>query len=95
MTSVQEQTAPASHAVQMAQLALHSVLGGGDAVSPASEARIQNALYALRTSRCDRQIVEKFERVATTLCVLLQAKREGRPNLYASQLLRLRKLVLN
>ncbi len=64
-------------------------------VTPAVETQVQNTLYGLRKSSADRELLRWFEELATSLRLLAEAKRQGRTNLYMSQLLRLRRRVLH
>jgi hypothetical protein len=61
---------------------------GGAPVTPSLERQVQEVLAALRCSS-DAENLNRAERVSTALFTLVQAKRNGRLNLYASQLLRL------
>ena len=81
-------------ALEFARLALGKVLrpDGGN-VTAASETQVQNALHLLRASSCEPGIVSRFEAAAVQIRILVEAKREGRTNYYASKLLRLRKLA--
>lgn len=60
----------------------------GAAITPSIEQTVQGALDVLRREG-DAENIRRAERISTTLFTLVQAKRNGRPNLYASQLLRL------
>ena len=85
---------PHQDAVRMAELALQQALKpAGGAITAATETQIQNALYVLRCSRSDPAALARFERIATDLRLINEAKREGRPNFCASRLLRLRRIV--
>lgn len=63
----------------------------GATITPILQGKVQGALEVLRRE-ADAGNVRRAERVSVSLCTLVQAKRNGRPNLYASQLLRLRKI---
>ena len=83
------------HAIAMAQLALEAaVRPEAGAVTPATEAQVQHALHLARSTAGDPQIVARLEAISTMIQTMSVAKLEGRPNLYASRLLRLRRLVL-
>ena len=64
-----------------------AVLGGAP-ITPRLEREVQDALSALRACG-DTHNVARGERVSAALFTLLQARRNGRPNLHASQLLKL------
>jgi hypothetical protein len=80
--------------IQMAAAAIERALrpAQGD-VSAAVETQLQNALYAVRAASADRQLLDRLEDVAATVRLMAEAKRQGRTNLYMSQLLRLRRRV--
>jgi len=81
-------------AVEFARLALSRVLRPEEGnVTAASETQVQNALHLLRATACERAVVERFEQAAVQIRVLVEAKREGRINFYASKLARLRRTV--
>lgn len=81
-------------AVEIARMALHNVVdpNGGD-VTAANETLVQNALHLLRRASCEPAFVARFEEAAVQIRVLAEAKRDGRPNYYASKLLRLRRMA--
>ena len=82
------------HAIAAAQLALEAAVRPEEgAVTPAIEAQVQHALHLARSAAGDPQIVVRLESISTMLQTMSVAKLEGRPNLYASRLLRLRRLV--
>ena len=60
------------------------------AVTPSMETDVQNALLVLKRSGCGPDVLERVERISTTLFLMARAKANGRPNLYNSQRLRLR-----
>lgn len=64
-------------------------------VTPRLETELQNALDALRASSSDRQLLRRLEEIAVSVRVMAEAKRNGRTNLYMSQLLRLRRRVFS
>ena len=82
------------HALAMVRLSLERALGPDDAVTPAVEAQLQNALHLLRSARGDAEALGKLETASAMLQAMLVAKREHRPNLYESKRLRLRRLML-
>jgi hypothetical protein len=67
-----------------------AVVAGAN-ISPSVERQVQEALDVLRAHK-DTEGAARAERVSTTLFTLAQAKRLGRTNLYASQLLRLSRI---
>ncbi len=86
----------AEHATQAAMLALHKALAPRDAeVTPATETQLQNALYLLRQCPHGRDALARLEGIARDLRVMVAARRDGRPNLYASKLARLRRAVFH
>ncbi len=62
-------------------------------INLATEADIQNALHALRSTSANKELISWLEAIAATIRLLAEAKRAGRTNLYMSQLLRLRRRV--
>lgn len=79
-------------AVHAAMLALERALVAPDgAVTAATETQLQTALHVLRGDRNQAALLADLERVAASLRILAEAKRTGRPNLYASRLARLRR----
>ena len=74
-------------------MALRRSLSGDGAITPSTEAQVHNSLYALRSSSPYADAVASLEAVAANLRILSNAKRDGRCNLYASQLTRLRKQI--
>jgi hypothetical protein len=82
--------------VQLAAVAIEwALLAPEGDVTPAIETQIQNALHALRSTSGDRELLSWFAELATSLRMLAEAKRQGRTNLYMSQLLRLRRRVFH
>ena len=79
--------------VQVILMALKRALDAEGGVTPATETQVQNSLYALRSASPYSEAVASLEAVAANLRLLAEAKREGRCNLYASQMHRLRKQV--
>ncbi|HEY0012093.1 MAG TPA: hypothetical protein VGB79_04485 [Allosphingosinicella sp.] len=69
-----------------------ALLPAEGAVTAATETRLQTALYFLRTGGERPDLVAELEGVAASLRLMVEAKRTGRPNLYASKLVRLRRL---
>ena len=62
------------------------------AVTASTETRLQTALYLLRTRGGRPDLLAALEGVAASLRLTVEARRMGRPNLYASKLARLRRL---
>lgn len=63
----------------------------GGRITPSTEAAVQNALLMLRREGGDPVLIAKMETISTMLFAMAQALRTGRPNLYASRMIRLRK----
>jgi hypothetical protein len=61
-------------------------------VTPSMETEVQNALLVLKRSDCRPELLERVERISTSLFVMAMAQVNGRPNLYNSQRLRLKKI---
>jgi hypothetical protein len=93
MTSAGEtKSGLAEHAVRTAMLALERALVAPEgAVTAATETQVQTALHVLRGDRHQAALLADLEGVAASLRILAEAKRTGRPNLYASRLARLRR----
>jgi hypothetical protein len=68
--------------------AVKAAVIAGAPITPRVEQQVQEALAALRGA-ADAENVKRAEQISTTLVTLVQAKRSGRPNFHASQLLRL------
>jgi hypothetical protein len=66
---------------------------GSKAVTASIETHVQNTLYALRSAGCERYVLARAEEISALVATISLAQRNGRPNLGASQLLRLRRLV--
>ena len=77
-------------AVHVINAVTHAVLQGAP-VTPRFEGQVQDALTALKRS-ADAENIKRAERVSIILFTLAQAKHNRRPNLYASQLLRLARI---
>ena len=85
---------PAAQAASLVKRVLDAVLKEtGQPIGPASEADIQRALHLLRQSRCDPAYLLRVERISTALFTMSQARLNGRPNLHASQVQRLKRLA--
>jgi hypothetical protein len=81
-------------AVQNAFVALRTAVAPPmGAVTPATQAQVQNSLDAIRHATPYSDAVRSLEAAACSLRILTEAKRNGRCNLYMSQLLRLRRQV--
>jgi hypothetical protein len=94
--TVHSPAAAAEHAAGMAMTALHKALAPGvEQVTAAVETQLQNALHLLRSCPEGRAQVARLEAIALHLRVLAQARRDGLPNLYASRLARLRRVVFH
>jgi hypothetical protein len=79
-------------AVQAAVALLASAAQSEDGqVTAATETGMQNALYALRAGNTRPEVIGALETAAARLRLMADAKRDGRCNLYMSQLLRLRR----
>ena len=80
----------ANGAVHVLDAVTRAVLQGAP-VTPRIEGQVQDALTALKRS-ADAENIRRAERVSTILFKLVQAKHNGRPNLHASQLVRLARI---
>jgi hypothetical protein len=75
--------------------ALQAVFEGGAArITASAETRMQNTLLSLKACGCDRETIRRAEQILVLLAATSQARRNGRPNLYASKMLRLRRLAV-
>ena len=82
-------------AVQAAVGVLTDALTPADGhITPAVETQMQNALYQLRSRSVRPDVVGALESAAAHLRLMAESKREGRCNLYMSQLLRIRRQML-
>lgn len=66
---------------------------GEVAVTPAAETQLQNALVRLRSSSPDKKLLRRVEEALTLVAIISNSRRSGRPNLAASTMLRLKRLV--
>ena len=89
MTQEERQDGP----TQLAKLALERATAPDGHVTAATQTCVQNAIDALKSRGGDTLLAEELARAASLLHLMVQARREGRPNLYASKSLRLRRLV--
>jgi hypothetical protein len=62
-------------------------------VTPASEAQVHKAADLLRSTKADPTLLSKIEAISCTLLKMKHLQQQGRVNLYASQLLRLRSVA--
>ena len=90
MTSIQE--GEADRALGRVEIAREKALDPEGRVTPSMETDVQNALFVLKRNGCRPDLLERVERIATSLFVMAMARVNGRPNLYDSQRLRLRKI---
>jgi len=81
-------------AVELAMSALERALRPEGGITAATETRVQNAIDLLRASSSESGDLAELESIAVELRVLVEANRLGRPNFYASRLIRLRRRVL-
>ena len=65
----------------------------GTPISPSVETDVQNALNVLRRDQADAALVQAAEQISVILFTAQRAWINRRTNLYASQLLRLRRAV--
>jgi hypothetical protein len=87
-------TAAAEQAVGAAMAALaEAVRPAGGAATAATEARVQRALDLVRGEPGRAETARRIEAAAVALRVMAEARRGGRPNLYASRLARLRRTL--
>jgi hypothetical protein len=85
----------AEGAVRRAFLALEmAVAPANGAVTAATETQVQTAIAMLRGVPDRAETVRRLEEAAVTLRFIVEARRQGRPNLYDSRLVRLRRAVL-
>ena len=83
---------PAEHAVSSAIHALAAALGPAEgAITPATETRLQYAIDQLRKTGEAPEMRARLEGIAADLRTTINSKLNGRPNLYASRLARLRR----
>ena len=80
--------------VQAALMLLRRALTVEGELTAATETKVQNSLHALRSSAPYSEALRSLEAAAVKLRVLSEARREGRCNLYASQLIRMRRELL-
>jgi hypothetical protein len=64
-------------------------------ISANTETLVQNALDALRKEGADNPLLPRLEAIAVDLQIIRQATRDGRVNLCASRLARLRRSLMN
>ena len=84
----------AQKAVGRVEQAIRTIFADGrGTITPAVETQLQRAIQALRSSGCGPGMIEQAEGIARLVAVMAQAQRSGMPNLYASKMLRLRRLV--
>ena len=96
MDAVEIAKSCADRALESASFALEVALRPIDgAVTPATEAHLQKAIDQLRKSGDRGPVLPLLERIATDLHIILDARRCGRPNLYASRLARLRRMLFH
>ena len=77
--------------VQSTLMLLRNAVTAEGCLTAATETQVQNSLYALRVTSPYSEAVASLEAAAAKLRMVAEAKREGRCNLYASRLIRLRK----
>jgi hypothetical protein len=65
------------------------------AITPATETQVQNAIDLLRKTGEEPDLRVRLEQIAADLRIMANSKRNGRPNLYASRLARLRRSLLH
>lgn len=83
----------AADGAAIAMAALERALSAPEgAVTAATETQLQTALYKLRLDPGQAALVAELQDVAASLRIMAEAKRCGRPNLYASRLARLRRM---
>ena len=94
MTATAQVQMASDDTLRRAELAVGAALRSGDAISACLETQVQNALHAARCTGCDPDLFGRLENTAAIIYAMLLAQRNGRPNLYASKLLRLKRLIL-
>jgi hypothetical protein len=72
---------------------LERIVASAEPITPAAEAEVQKALSLLRREGGNPDLLRRLEQISITLFALAQSRRNGRPNLYASQMLRMKRLV--
>ena len=72
---------------------LEQALDHYQAIPPSIETKVQNMVATLRRTRQSPEALAWAEGVAATLFTMSRAKVSGRANLYASQALRLRRML--
>ena len=70
-----------------------AVRSPGGQITVATEAHVHKALHALKAASCDLGLIKQLEALASTLRIMMDARRDGRVNLYASKLVRLRHAI--
>jgi hypothetical protein len=92
MAQSDQVTGSAARALGALGAALDSALSPpGGAITLGTETQVHNALDLLRSARGEPGVVAQLEELAATLRIMMEAKRQGRVNLYASKLARLRR----
>jgi hypothetical protein len=79
-------------AIEIVEGALRSAFAEpGGKITPATETEIQKALTLLRSEGRNRDVLQRAEALATMVFKIALAQRTGRPNFYASKMLRLKR----
>jgi hypothetical protein len=79
-------------AIEIVERAMESAFADqGGRITARTETEIQKALTLLRSEGRDRDLLERAEALATLVFRIALAQRTGRPNFYASKMLRLRR----
>lgn len=79
-------------AIEIVERAMRSAFAEqGGKITAATETDIQKALTLLRSEGADRDLIDRAEALATLVFRIALAQRTGRPNFYASKMLRLKR----
>ena len=82
----------ADQRMNVAERAVKALVASGT-IGVGVETQVHNALYYARHCRADPGRIERLEAVSKELATLFDCQRSNRPNLYASKLLRLKRLL--
>ncbi len=90
MTAIQAEEA--DRVLGRVEAVREEALDPNGSVTPSMEVHVQNALLLLKRGDCRSDLLERVERIATSLFIMALARVNNRPNLYHSQRLRLRRV---
>ncbi len=80
-------------AIGQLEAAIETIFSGNGTVTPSVETRIQKAMHSLRAAGCGARLLDQAYGLATLVALISQAQRSGMPNLAASRMLRLRRML--